>query len=1030
MAADLSDWCYRFIGLVLPIRPIVATDLSDWCYRFVRLWLPIYRISVTDLSDYGGRFIRLVYRFVRLWTPIFVGGISVFFGVVDCGVFLREKNMASSNSKEYIIEISVDQKKANAALKATKKELADVRDGFKGLSAGTAEYDAQMKKLVDSTKKFAETASLTELRSEYSKLNREIGRLVPGTADFIRASAQLEVVKSRFLEVKKGISDIGTEVEALEFSAIPEKFAESFLAARAAGDGFFGSLRAGFSAVSAGLAASGPLAAVLAVVGGLVLAARAVFQVTEEFSKLRSEASQLTGLSGAALSEVVVGAKTIADTFQQDYGEVLRASNALAKEFGLTNKEALDLVAEGFLAGANSSGEFLEQIREYPAQLKEAGFTAKETVALLNLTAKEGIYSDKGVDAIKEANLKLKEGNKAALEALDVLGLNGNAIQKALQDGSKTTKDVLEDVGKEIAKLPEGSAIAQKAISDIFGGPGEDAGRRYIEMLGRVSDATANLSSNTDDLAARQREQFKATESLNEAQEKVALQFGSSTSAISLYTTQIKAFAFNALAGVVDFFAFFGDNIQILTVRFKEAGNSIIDTINNVLPSRLAIPKFQIDVSSVELSRQLVLKKEAEYDRLEVEREKKAAAERSAAAVKAAQGRQKAIQDTAQKTAKVIDEIEKGSIADLEKQISELENKIKNSKLETAVKLVPQLDDLKKDLERANLELKGIKVDLLDALQKDKQDRLDGAVEIPIEITPEVVNKAAVIEDIGKQLYESATGVDYQLAKQQEEERQVAERIKGFDEQIDKLNAFKQATDATSSGFESLAGAIGEATVAGRIFTIVARAAAVASQIAAVAAGIQAIAKAALEPFPASLIAIASTAAAIGGAIASVKNLIQAFAGGGEVEPVVVRGRVGAEQRNVPVQPNGDSVLALLTPGEVVLNDAQQGRLQQLLGVNALGLLGVPGFAGGGLVSSPVVGVVRAAESDALRRATGGGGNDGLLTAIGLLVEQQARTNALLEENRRIPLPAVFSKSEFERASDYVGRYNVRKEIE
>ena len=104
------------------------------------------------------------------------------------------------------------------------------------------------------------------------------------------------------------------------------------------------------------------------------------------------------------------------------------------------------------------------------------------------------------------------------------------------------------------------------------------------------------------------------------------------------------------------------------------------------------------------------MKKEAEYDRLGVEREKKAAAERSAAAVKAAQGRQKAIQDTAQKTAKVIDEIEKGSIADLEKQISELENKIKNSKLETAVKLVPQLDDLKKDLERANLELKGIKV--------------------------------------------------------------------------------------------------------------------------------------------------------------------------------------------------------------------------------------------------------------------------------------------------------------------------------
>ena len=940
-----------------------------------------------------------------------------------------------ARSQEYIIEITVDQKKANAALKETKKELSQVRDGFKGLQAGTAEYDAQMKKLVDSTKKFAETASLTELRGEYNKLNRELGKLVPGTADYVRASAQLEVVKSRYLEVRQSIADIGKETdkveqqaESLDFSAIPQKFAESFLAARAAGNGFLGSLRAGFSAVSAGLAASGPLAAVLAVVGGLALAARAVFNVTVEFGKLRTEAAQLTALSGAALSEVVVGAKTIADTFEQDYGEVLRASNALAKEFGITNKQALDLVAEGFLAGANSSGEFLEQIREYPAQLKEAGFSAKETVALLNLTAKEGVFSDKGVDAIKEANLKLKEGNKAALEALDVLGLNGKAIQTALQDGSTTTKAVIEDVGKAIAKLPEGSAIAQKAISDIFGGPGEDAGRRFIETLGRISDATKNLSSNTDDLAARQREQYKATESLNAAQEKVALQFGSSTSAISLYTTQIKAFAFNALAGVVDFFAFFGDNIKILTVRFKEAGNSIIDTINNVLPSRLALPKFDIDVSSVELQRQLVLKKNTEYDRLEVERDKKAAAERSAAAVKSAQARQKAIEDTAKKTAKVVEEIEKGSIADLEKQISELEKKINNSKLETAITLLPQLDKLKQDLENAKLTLKGVNIDLVAALKKDRLSRLADAAEIPIEITPQVVNAAAAVEDIGKQLYESATGIDFQIARQEDEERAAENKLKAFDDQIEKMNAYKSAADATANGFETLAGAIGEATVAGKLFTIVARAAAVASQIAAVAAGIQAIAKAALQPFPASIVAIASTAAAIGGAIISVKNLVQAFAGGGEVQPAIVQGRVGASQSNVPTQPNGDSVLALLTPGEVVMNEQQQQRLTNLLGSNAFGLLGIPGFASGGIVS-PVVGIVQQAETDAIRRATGAGGNDALLTVMGLLVEQQARTNALLEETKNTPTPAIFSKTEFERATDYVEKYNNRRTI-
>lgn len=935
-----------------------------------------------------------------------------------------------ATTKEYIIEITVDQKKASAALKESKKELQYVRNGFAGLAVGTKEYNAQIDKLTAATKKFTETASLNELKAEYNKLNREVGRLVPGTADYIRATAQLAVVKQRYSEVRTEVANVGKETEELnnlDLGEMKTKFADAFLAARSNGDSFFTSLRAGFSSISAALSGAGPLGVLLTVIGGLALVAKSVADVTVEFTKLRTEAANLTGLTGEALNQVVTSAKGIADTFGTEYTDVLRSANTLANEFGITQKEALDLIGEGFINGANASGDFLDQLKEYPAQLKEAGYTAQDTIDIINATGKAGIFSDKGIDTIKEANLKLKDGNKATIEALNVIGLNGEAIQKALQDGSQTTKDVLADVGKAIAKLPENSAVAQKAISDIFGGPGEDAGRRFIESLGKIGEATQNLTSNTDDLRQRQRDQLAANTQLAESQNRISLQFESSSSAISLYTTKIKAFAFNALAGVVDFFAFFGDNLTILTTRFKEAGNNAIDAINTVLPSAIELPKFKIALSSLELQRQLAAKKNQEYDRLEEERQTKANTAAEKAALKAAQARQKAITDTAKQTAKVLDEIEKGSIADLQKQIAEVEKKINNSNPKVAVTLLPKLAELKAELERAKLEIKGIKVDLINAVQQATLS--DGLEPIPIEVVPTIASDAEpVVDDLAEKLRKSIENRNFDAAKSiqdaADKETETQNRLDRYDEQITKINLIKDATNQTAQGFEQLSNSIGASTAAGKLFIIVARAAAVASQVAAVAAGIQAIAKAATQPFPASLIAIATTAAALGGAIASVRQLIQAFATGGEVQPI--SGQRVANRRNINTQPNGDSVLAMLTPGEVVLNSQQQQRLQSYFGNDVWSRIGVPGFALGGVIGGiPITNAVQQATNN----ANANGNTNNLLPALQILIALQQQGNEKLEALRTTPTQAYFTPTEYEAASKYVTDLSERKKI-
>ena len=111
-------------------------------------------------------------------------------------------------------------------------------------------------------------------------------------------------------------------------------------------------------------------------------------------------------------------------------------------------------------------------------------------------------------------------------------------------------------------------------------------------------------------------------------------------------------------------------------------------------------------------------------------------------------------------------------------------------------------------------------------------------------------------------------------------------------------------------------------------------------------------------PPPANLI-LAGVAAAAGAAQLAVINS-QEFAEGGTVKRLGP-GKV-KERQNAPRTAKGDTVLAYLAPGEMVLNEQQQNTLRSLYGKDAFALAGVPGesatpgrrqipaFASGGVV--------------------------------------------------------------------------------
>lgn len=126
----------------------------------------------------------------------------------------------------------------------------------------------------------------------------------------------------------------------------------------------------------------------------------------------------------------------------------------------------------------------------------------------------------------------------------------------------------------------------------------------------------------------------------------------------------------------------------------------------------------------------------------------------------------------------------------------------------------------------------------------------------------------------------------------------------------------------------------------------------------------------------------------------------QQFAEGGQVQPVDAGNGKLSMASNIPMQPNGDNVLATVRTGEVILNEKQQ---RALGGAATFARIGVPGFAGGGLIGesinrvmyegaqAPVVGVDGQGN---LRFGTGESAFDSVLASI----QEQSRQMEIQNE--------------------------------
>lgn len=456
---------------------------------------------------------------------------------------ILEEAKAMLNKEDANYQSTLDS--INAKLAENKQKLTDVSDILYKEATSIAEAEAQNKRLQEALKHV--DLSSDDAKEAIDKLNNKIAE----NTQLIRENTPAIEDQTKATEERtKANQDAANEL--LSLVGINNNFGESLrgLSQTNAGgvmDGL-GTKAKALGKTLLGLV-SNPWVLAFLGISGVAAGVKWWYDYNKGLVEATKRTKDLTGLSGNELKGVRNEVQAVADSYGKDFNEVLESTNALSKQFGVSFQEAMKLVEDGFHVGADSNGEFIDNIKEYPAYFREAGLSASQFIAITAQANKSGIYSDKGIDVIKEGNLRIREMTKATAEALEGIGISSKEVQQSLADGSKTTFDIMQEVSAKLAEFPEASTEVGTALADIFGGPGEDAGLQYILTLKDIDTNLDNVKKRGGELVKLQEEQLRSQVELENIISSV---FDFTGGSFESMTTKAKTFINEGIIAIIE----------------------------------------------------------------------------------------------------------------------------------------------------------------------------------------------------------------------------------------------------------------------------------------------------------------------------------------------------------------------------------------------------------------------------------------------------------------------------------------------
>lgn len=429
---------------------------------------------------------------------------------------------------EKILSVKFDAQQAIKGMMSLNQQIeqnnADLKEMAQNGEKGTkayAELEAQTKGLrkqkqdlgqvIQNEIKVQNTldGSLRQLRAQLSTLTKQYDALSKSERENVNIGGKLQ----------KQINDVTKEIKDAEFSTqryyrnvgnyqqsilnaigLNGRFGQSIINitnVEGGVSGAFKSMGASAKAFGASLMAllSNPVFLAIAGIAGVGLAFKWWYDYNEGLAEATRLTREFTGYTGDNLIAMRNSIKATSDVMGKDFNDTLKTADALMANYHLTGEQAMDVINKGFASGADLNGDMLAKIQQLSPTFHDAGIAADEMVAILSQT-RSGIFTDQGLEAIRQGSARIREMSSSTRQALQGIGIDVDAMQAKLRDGSMSTFDAIKQVSAQLKTLPDNAQEVGEVMTAVFGRQGKFASQEMIESL-------AEMSTNLDEVTAR-----------------------------------------------------------------------------------------------------------------------------------------------------------------------------------------------------------------------------------------------------------------------------------------------------------------------------------------------------------------------------------------------------------------------------------------------------------------------------------------------------------------------------------------------
>lgn len=202
-----------------------------------------------------------------------------------------------------------------------------------------------------------------------------------------------------------------------------------------------------------------------------------------------------TGLVGDELEQATSAGLALEETLGYNVAETSRTASSLMKNFGLTAEEAYNIITAGAQNGADKNGDLLDVLNEYSAQYAALGLSADQFLTSLVAGADAGVFSvDKVGDAVKEFNIRAKDGSDTSAQAFEAMGMNADEMTARFAAGGEVASAAFFEVVNALNAM-EDPVQKNAAAVGLFGTMYEDLEANVLPVLSSIETGTINVDN-------------------------------------------------------------------------------------------------------------------------------------------------------------------------------------------------------------------------------------------------------------------------------------------------------------------------------------------------------------------------------------------------------------------------------------------------------------------------------------------------------------------------------------------------------